>query len=213
MKIKRLGGWQCWVDLKKDYVIKTPKTKEEMSKTIKRYLDSINKTEELEYRVKKMQEDIKNSTRIIKSSTIPKELLASPEFLKDRKVRQKRAIVLEDKFDELLKNKNLSEAKKLVDKIIDFLIELWMYGIHEKTFKVYSNLGLINNKIVLIDLFELTDKKEKVEKQIMNKSWSHLNQLKKCFDPEIIEYFLEQAEKRLTINKLNKVWKIKNLNK
>ena len=88
------------------------------------------------------------------------------------------------------------------------MILLWKYGIHEKTFKFYSNLGLINDEIVLIDLFEITDKKETVEKQIKNKGWKHLKKIKQHDVSEAIEYFLEQVEKRITTKKLNDVWRI-----
>lgn len=203
-----LGGWQCWVDLKKDYVIKTFKTKKEIKEAIKRYLDLIGKSEGLEDKTNKMLKDVEDSKKIIKSSRIPKRLLASPIFLKNGQVKQKRAIVLSDKFKELLHNSGKKEIKEIVDKSIDFMILLWKYGIHEKTFKFYSNLGLINDEIVLIDLFEITDKKETVEKQIKNKGWKHLKKIKQHDVSEAIEYFLEQVEKRITTKKLNDVWRI-----
>ncbi len=205
---KPLGGWQCWVEMKKDHVIKTFKTKKEIKETVKRYLDSIGKPEELEDRANKMLRDIADSTKIIQSSKIPKKLLAFPIFLKSGKVKQKRVIVLDEKFNELLFKGKKEQINKIVDKSIDFMILLWKYEIHEKTFKFYSNFGLLGNEIVLIDLFELTNKKEKVEKQIKNKGWKHLERLKQHFAPEIIEYFLEQVEKRLTVKKLNEVWGI-----
>ncbi len=205
---KKYGGWQCWVEMKQDYVIKTFKTKKEIAKTVKRYLDSIGKEEELDKRVEQMLLNIKESTKIIKSSNIPKKLLAFPIFLNDGKIKQRRAIVLDNKFDELLEEGKKKEVKKLVDESIDFIIELWKYGIHEKTFKFYSNFGILNEDVVLIDLFELTNKKEKVEKQIKSKVWKHLEKLKEHFAPEVMEYFLKQVEKRLTVKKLNEVWSI-----
>lgn len=202
---KRYGGWQCWVDIYKDYVIKTPKTKKEIYETIKRYLDSIGKPKEINERTEQMIKDIQESVKIIKNSKIPKKLLASSKFLPTGEIKQKRALVLEDKFEKLVKKKRDKEIKRLIDKSIDFIIELWKYGIHEKTFKVYSNFGLIDNEIVLVDLFELTNKKEKVEKQIINKKWENL-QKTTHLPKEYIEYFLTQVEKRLTIKKLNEVW-------
>ena len=96
-----------------------------------------------------------------------------------------------------------------MDNCINFIFEMWKYKIHEKTFKFYSNFGLLGGKIVLIDLFELTDKKEKVERQIKNNGWKHLEDIAKHFSAESISYFLEQAEKRITLEKLNKYWGMK----
>ncbi len=205
---KRFGGWQCWVDVEKDYVIKTIKNRKEITQTVRRYTRSEGKTNELKKIVDKMQEDIVNSTRIIKSSKIPRKLLADPKFLEDGRIKQKKAIILENKFDELLRKGKKNEIKELIDKIIDFVVELWKYKIHEKTLKFYSNFGLINNKIVLIDLFELTDQKEKVERQIKNRE-KYLKKINKQFSPEFAKYFLDQAEKKFTTKKLNEVWGIK----
>ena len=44
-EIKRLGGWQCWVDIYKDYVVKTPKNREEIEYKIKKFLIWKNKLE------------------------------------------------------------------------------------------------------------------------------------------------------------------------
>ncbi len=202
---KRCGGWQCWVDVYKDYVIKTPKTRKEISETIKRYLDSIKKPEELEKRTEQMIKDIKNSIKIIKNSKIPKKLFAYSKFLPNGKIKQKKVIILEEKFRELVMKKRDKEIKRLINKSIDFIIELWKYQIHEKTFKIYSNFGLIDNEIVLVDLFELTNKKEKVEKQVINKKWTNIQKTSNL-SKEHTEYFLTQVGKRLTIKKLNEVW-------
>ncbi len=37
--IRRVGGWQCWVDIYNDYVIKTIKTREEVSEAVRRHLE------------------------------------------------------------------------------------------------------------------------------------------------------------------------------
>jgi len=150
---ERIGGWQCWVDIYDDYVIKTFKTKSEIKESVQRYLDWIGKQEEPEERTNKMLEDVKNSTKIIKKSKSPIDLLADLEFLKNGSVKQKKVIVL----SEAMENKKKSEQIKLIDELVKFILQLWSYGIHEKTFKFFSNLGVDNNKIVLIDVFELTD--------------------------------------------------------
>ena len=64
--VKRLGGWQCWVDVHRDYVIKTPKNREEIKEEVKKFLAWKNKLEGLDKRTNKMISDIKDSTKIIK---------------------------------------------------------------------------------------------------------------------------------------------------
>ncbi len=196
-------GWQFWVEIDGEKVIKTPKSEKEIKKKVKKYLDYIGKPEELEERTRRMLEDVKNSVRIIQESNIPKELLANLEFIGKGKVKQNTAIVLEKAIDE---NEN---PKRLIDKSVNFFIKLWTYGIHEKTFKFLSNLGTINNKIVLIDAFELTDKKEKVEKQLTKKSWNKRKLFKGKMGDELVDYFLKKCEELLTIENLNKNWEIR----
>ncbi len=200
-QIKRIGGWQCWINFYKDYVIKTPKTKEEIEENVSRYLRSINKIERLEKIVKTMLNDIKKSTKIINSSKIPKRLLGDVEFLEKGKVKQKRAIVL----SEALTNSS-NEAKELIKKTTSFLIELWKYGIHEKTFKIWSNYGVLDKRIILIDLFELTNNKEKVKKQIQKRKWNRPEKFRKILSEKLTNYFINELDKKLTIKNLNKYW-------
>lgn len=199
-------GWQFFVDVYDNYVIKTPKKKEEMIPNIEKYLKSVRKIGELDSRVRDMLQDLKESTKIIQKSKIPKRLLADIKFLENGKIKQKKAIVFKDLLNQLNREEKIKEAKKLIDKSIEFIIELWKYGIHEKTFKFYSNFGIINKKFVLIDPFEITDKKEKVKKQLLNKSWERPHRLKDNPLAELFQYFNKQANKRLTIQKLNEVW-------
>ena len=200
-QIRRIGGWQCWIDFYEDYVIKTPKTKEEIEENVSRYLRSINKIERLEKIVKTMLDDIKKSTKIINSSKIPKRLLGDVEFLEKGKVKQKRAIVL----SEALTNSS-NEAKELIKKTTSFLIELWKYGIHEKTFKIWSNYGVLDKRIILIDLFELTNNKEKVKKQIQKRKWNRPEKFRKILSEKLTNYFINELDKKLTIKNLNKYW-------
>jgi hypothetical protein len=202
-QIKRIGGWQCWINFYKDYVIKTPKTKEEIEENVSRYLKSINKIERLEKIVKTMLDDIKESTKIIISSKIPKKLLADAEFLEKGKVKQKRAVVLSEA---LTNSSNEEEIKKLIKKTTSFLIELWKYGIHEKTFKIWSNYSVLDKRIILIDLFELTNNKEKVKIQIKKRKWNRPEKFRKILSENLTNYFINELDKKLTIKNLDKYW-------
>ncbi len=59
--------------------------------------------------------------------------------------------------------------KRLVNTTIDFMIQLWRYGMHDKSGKVGSEFGLLNNKVMLIDFGELCENKKTVQKIITKK--------------------------------------------
>jgi len=200
---ERLGGWQFWVEIKDDYVIKTPKNPEEVSVNVERYLKHINKMEELDMQVSKVMNALEISTEILKESKIPRELLANLEFLDEGKIKQTKVKILREELPMV----GEEEAKKIIDDAVDFLIEIWKYGVHENTFKFDSNLGLMDEKIVLIDPFEITDKKEKVEKQINNRRWFKPRRLENNPLKRFIEYFNEQMDKKMTLEKLNETWR------
>lgn len=210
MRIKRKEGWQVWVDIHKDHVIKTPKTREEVRYRVKRYLDSIGKSHKIEKTIDRAIQDIIDSINIIKKSKMPMKYFAHPEFLEKGKIKQRRAISIDDKLRELIRKKKISEAKRLIDKFIIFQHKMWEYGIHEKPLKFNLNFGLINNEVVLIDLFELTTNKEKIKKQIIKKPWRKSKKhIMKSLPEWAVDYFIEQADKKITIKNLNKFWKKK----
>ena len=202
---KGLGGWQCWVDLYDSYVIKTPKSRDEIKAEVEKFLRWKNKLEELDEITDKMISDIKNSTKVIRKSKIPKECLANLEFIENGKVRQKKVIPL----DEYLKRLNQKERLKLIDKIMKFLLKLWSYGIHEKTFKLFSNLGIDKDKIMLIDFFEITSDKNKVLKQLKKRSWQKKDNYKKYLSQKDMNYLIEKLNETLTRENLDNHWKIK----
>lgn len=205
-KNKRLGGWQFWVDLYDTYVIKTPKNKNEIKKEIEKYLIWKNKLEKLNEITEKIILDVKNSKRIIKKLKIPKKYLADLEFLENGKIKQKKVIPL-DKF---IKRLNKKERLKLINKISKFLLEMCKYGIHEYTYKLFTNLGIDKEKIVLIDPFEITSNKKQVLKQIKKQKWAKPEKYQKHLSNEEINYLIKKLNNIFTKENLNKYWKTKN---
>ncbi|MFH1501115.1 MAG: hypothetical protein ABIE22_04195 [archaeon] len=153
--------------------------------------------------------DIKNSESIVKKSKIPKKYLADLEFINGGKIKQKKVIPL----SEFLKKLNEKERLKLIDKTTKFLLKLWSYGIHEKTFKLFSNLGIENREIMLIDVLEITSNKNKVLKQIRKKGWAKPDNYKKYLSKKEIDYLIEKMNQTLTKENLNNYWKKKCLRK
>ena len=201
-------GWQANIEYFGDYVIKTPKTESEIRETVTRYLNSIGKIGELDKRVKDMQTGWVNGLKIISNSKIPPKMLGYPEFLDEGKIKQKRVRVLEEVWNELIKNGKIKEMKNIVDKTLEFIIELWKYGIHETTGKIGYEFGLMGEEIILIDFGEICKNKNTAKKQIMKKYWE--KNINKHCTKEVADYFNMKAISTLTINNLDKNWDTKN---
>lgn len=202
-KILKKGGWQANVKYFKNYVIKTPKTEQEIRNHITpHYKNDVNRIEE---KIKKLKADWKNSINIIKSGRLPLNLFAFPEFLANGKIKQKRVKMLSSEFDKLMNQNKIVEARRLVDRVIEFILNLWSYGVHEITFKFYSEMGMLDDELVLVDIGELTDDKSIVEKQLL-KGHKKLEDLRKYHHDKILDYYQEQIKKKLTVKKLNKIW-------
>lgn len=197
-------GWQVNIEYFKDYVIKTPKTEPEIRETIARYLNSIDKIEELDKRVKDMQEGWIRGLDLISKNKIPLKMLGYLEFLENGKIKQKRVRVLEEAWNELVKNGKIKEMKILVDRTLEFIIELWKYRIHETTGKIGYEFGLMGKDIILIDFGELSQKESTAEKQIIKKYWE--KSITKYCTKEVVDYFNMKASEVLTIDNLNKNW-------
>jgi hypothetical protein len=200
---KRLGGWQCWVDVYDSYVIKTPKSRDEIREEVEKYLRWKNKLEELEERTDKMISDMEKAKRIITKSKVPTSYLADLEFIEGGKIKQKKVIPL----DLALKKLNKKERLALIDKIAKFLLKMWEYGIHEYTYKFFSNLGLDNQKIVFIDPFEITSSKASVLKQIKKQKWKKPEKFKKHLSDKEVEYLFGKLNKTFTEENLKRYWK------
>ncbi len=205
MKPELKEGWQCKVLIYKDYVIKIPKTKREITDIIRKHLEKFGDIRDLKERVKKVHGDIEKSIKIIKKSKIPKNLLANPEFLKNGTIKQKKVIVLIDKLSKLAKNDKVEETNEIIRKAVLFYIELWKYGINEKTLKL-SNLGYHKGKIVLLDFLEITDDKNKISKRLKKKPLINIKHQKNRVPTSILNYFLIELKKNLTVKNLNKYW-------
>lgn len=202
-KIKS-GGWQCNVEYFKDYVIKTPKTEDQIKKRIGNYLESHNKLDELKKRVKDMQRDWKNSIDLINKKKLPLNFLANTEFLENGKIKQTRVIMLSYIFQELYDKNKIEELKLIINKTVDFIIKFWRYGLVEKTSKIGMEFGLMNNEIVLVDFGELSDEKKVAEKQVVELKW--YKNLEKYLNKEIADLFIKFAKKKLTLKVLNENW-------
>ena len=201
--IKKTEGWQMIVEIYNDYVIKHPKNKEQMRKKIQEHLASKKKLHLLDERIDKIQSDIYNSIKIIKGSSIPRKYLSNLKFLKESKIKQTKIRVLEEIFNSFKDQKKIEE---IIDKYIECVVLLWKYKIHENTYKIYSNFGLMDSEIVLMDPFEITNKKEKVLSQIQRKKWAKPKKYAGKINKKAINYLIKKANETWTEKRLNEVW-------
>ena len=132
-------------------------------------------------------------------------MLANLEFLKNNKIKQSRVIIL----GEALAEANKKDAEKLIEKTVKLFVKLWQYGIHENTLKFNSNVGVLDGRIVLIDPFEITDKKEKVIKLINEKKWRKPFKTNDEILKKYLKYFHKKLDEYFTLENLEKNWKIK----
>ena len=202
--LEKKEGWQMNVDIYDDYVIKYPKNKEQITESILPYLKSIGKEEELEERTKNMIDGVNKATKILKEVNMPSKYLARITFLNEGKIKQKKVLLLDQIFITL---KNEQQIKKIIDGYINFVVFLWKYGIHENTYKMHSNFGMLEDKLVLIDPFEITNKKEKVLSQIERKKWAKHSKYGNNLSGEMKDYLIKKANEIWTEEKLNEVWR------
>ena len=202
MKPERKEGWQMIVNIYEDYVVKRPKNKKQMEKTILPYLESIGRENELEERASKMAEDTGRAIRILKASDIPRGHLANLTFLKDGAIRQDRVPTL----DEVFQKSDDERSRSIIDKYIEFITFLWGYGIHEKTYKMHSNFGLVGDGIVLIDPFEITDLRKKVLEDIRKRKWAKDSRYGESLNKKMVAYLIARANETWTEERLNEVW-------
>ncbi|PIN88891.1 hypothetical protein COU61_03305 [Candidatus Pacearchaeota archaeon CG10_big_fil_rev_8_21_14_0_10_35_13] len=213
--VREKGGWQCKVFLYKDYVIKKPLSYKEVRKKAYKWLkENQGKNEkEISKIAKECFDDIEKSRKLIESSGIPKKYLGNPVFYKDGRVKQKRVVELGVRIKNLVKNGRVKEAEEVIDKFFEFVKILWNYGLREKPFKINQNFGIINNRVILIDLFELNgdykSAKRSLEKGI-NKSDKNLEW---SITKKMIPDYQKKARETLNEKTLDKHWKSKNIHK
>lgn len=201
-------GWQMNVEIYENYVKKYPKNKKQIREKIKDYLIYKNQLHLLEEKVEYIHSSIFKSLKIISNSKVPMNILANPT-IKNGIIKQDRVIIVKEKLDELIMKGDTKSAKEIIDKIVSFIIELWEYKIHENTCKFYSSYGINKKgKIVLVDFLEITNNVESVENQIGKRKWDKPKRYFGKVNKELREYFIEIANKNLTLDTFRKNWGI-----
>jgi len=204
--LEKKEGWQMNVEIYEDYVIKSPKNKEQMRKKIEKHLIKKNQLYLLDEKINFIHSSISNSLKIIDDSNVPMKLLANAT-IKNGVIKQDKVVLVKERLYELMAKGEIIKAKKIIDKVIDFIIELWKYKIHENTYKFYSSYGIDSNEeVVLVDFLEITNDAESVKKQIGKKKWDKPKRYFGKVERELREYFINLSNKKLTIDTFRKYW-------
>lgn len=147
---------------------------------------------EIPYFIKDMKRKADESFNILKRVSIPQEWMANPKFINKYDFEQDKVIPLHDVFDNL----DTNEIKNIIDQFIELNKKIMSLGIIDKSFNITKNYGLNNKKeIVLIDIGELFDDKNLIDKQIKNRVWekSYVGGMIK--NKEAKEYFINEMNK------------------
>ncbi|MFH1425322.1 MAG: hypothetical protein ABIG28_01150 [archaeon] len=70
-----------------------------------------------------------------------------------------------------------------------------------------SNNGLIRERIILLDLFELGESVEKLRKDIVGLVWERRASFKKL-PGRFVSYFRKKAEEKFTLKNVEKFWEM-----
>ena len=205
----RKGGWQVWVDVHDDHVIKTPKSRREIAREIRRFL--VWKGQPLSGLKKltdKMVDDAIKSIMLVKKSACPRRFFGDAEFLDGGKIRQRKALVLEERLRQV--SGDVRSQKRIIRHFFKLVTTLWEYGIHEKTFKFHANYGVINDdEVILIDFLEITGRKTTAKKQIRRAQWAENVEMTKVLDEITAAYFRRRVSEIYSLETLDKYWKRK----
>lgn len=147
--------------------------------------------------IKDVKRKADESFEILKRVNIPQEWMANPRFINKYDFEQDKVQPLHKVFEDL----DSEEIKKLIDKFIEFNLKLLNLGVIDKGFNITKNYGINNEEqIVLIDIGELFDNKELVNKQIKDRGWTH-NYVGGCIkDEEAREYFISEMDRNFKLN-------------
>jgi hypothetical protein len=200
------GGWQVGVRLYKNHVVKSLRSVREMKIAVSKFLPEPKDKKEIKKRVDNNYSEWDYSMKLVKDNKVPLKMIGDPVFLKKNIIKQKRGIVLKYALRDLYEKKEMKKLKEVIEKTIDFVIELWRYGIVEKTCKISNEYGIINDQIVLIDFGAISDKKYIAKNQIKEREWEM--RMKWDLPEEVLKMFNRSAKRRLTIDSLNKNWGI-----
>lgn len=132
------------------------------------------------------------SFEVLKRNNISDDWIGNPKFLNALDFEQDKVTPIHDVF----LNADTLSIKNIIDKFVDFNKQLLKSGIIDKSFNITKNYGLnARGEIILIDIGELFDDSERIDKQRKERAWSK-NYVAECIkDEEARNYFITEMDK------------------
>ncbi len=141
---------------------------------------------------KGMKSTAKASFEILKKKQIPSQWVGNPMFLEGLDFEQDKIKPLHEVFEAA----TIDEAKRVVDLFIVFNKELLSKGVIDKSFNITKNYGINDREeIVLIDIGELFDDPELIERQRRDRAWDKPYVAGCIKNEEVRNYFIQQMNK------------------
>jgi hypothetical protein len=132
------------------------------------------------------------SFEVLKRNNIPNNWTGNPKFLNALDFEQDKVLPIHDAF----LNADISFIKNVIDKFVDFNKQLLKSGIIDKSFNITKNYGLnAKGEIILIDIGELFDDSERINKQRKERAWSKSYVAECIKDEEARNYFITEMDK------------------
>jgi hypothetical protein len=142
--------------------------------------------------IKEVKDRADDSFELLKRKNIPQEWMANPRFVSKYNFEQDKVTPLHDLFEKL----NIEESKKIIDKFINFNKKILEIGVIDKSFNITKNYGInVVGNIVLIDIGELYDNRELIDKQFKDRAWDK-SYVSGCLKyEETRQYFIQEMDK------------------
>lgn len=202
METKRDGGWQYRVRYRGSRVEKRPKSTVGIAATIL----SCNVPHYLLHpralvsEVRQIRRLRRESVEALKRVPVDRSLLADVRF-DGRRVIQDRAVPIQER----LEGTDTAERRCVLDRCIDCLFECWKQGFCDVSYSFADNYGVLDGRVVLLDIGELQFSKRVVARGIADRPWldSYTDQ---WLPPTDRDYLRSEMDRRITTERLDELW-------
>ena len=202
MSGKQGGGWQYEVRYRGTKVVKRPKSAVEIAKTVV----GCNATYYLPRpmavlsEVRRMRRLRRESVAALKRASVDRSLLAGVRF-DGQRVIQERATPIGERLEAV----DETARRELLDRCIDCLFDCWRQGLCDGSYSFADNYGVLEGRVVLLDVGELHFSKRSVARDVSERPWigSYTDQ---WLSPSDRDYLRSQMGRRVTVDRLDRIW-------
>jgi len=140
---------------------------------------------------------------------IDSEIIGNPKIYEDLSYEQDLAIPLGNIF----KTHNLARTKKIIDAYIENIFDCWRNGFSDIVWNFTLNSGLNNrDRLILMDIGELTFSKKHVSKMIRDKTWLTQWAYSSLKNGPLKKYIGNELNTSITVENLIHYWNPSRIN-